>query len=57
MASIDVSGVLKIWDVAQNVLIQQFHASNMWLTTVDVEKQEGKKVACGTLDGKVLVYE
>ncbi len=38
MASIDVSGVLKIWDVAQNVLIQQFHASNMWLTTVDVEK-------------------
>ncbi|CAD8058271.1 unnamed protein product [Paramecium primaurelia] len=57
LASIDISGVLKIWDVAQNRLIQQFHASNMWLTTVDVEKQEGKKVACGTLDGKVLVYE
>jgi len=29
----------------------------MWLTTVDIEKYDGKKVACGTLDGKVLIYE
>lgn len=29
----------------------------MWLTTVDIEKQDGKKVACGTLDGKILIYE
>ena len=24
---------------------------------MDVEKVEGRKVACGTLDGKILIFE
>jgi len=27
------------------------------LTSVDIEKTEGKKVVCGTLDGKLLLFE
>ena len=32
-------------------------SSNTWLTSVDVEKQEGKRVAIGTLDNKILIFE
>jgi hypothetical protein len=38
-------------------VIKTFNASKIWLTSVDVEQQEGRKVACGTLDGKLLIFE
>ncbi len=53
-------GILKIWDIAKGPhgkVIQTFSAQKIWLTSVDIEKQDGRKIVCGTLDGKLLMFE
>ena len=49
---------MNVWEPRKLKVTDSIKASsNTWLTSVDVEKQEGKLVAIGTLDNKILVFE
>ena len=55
--SIDNAGCLVHWDAFENKMISKIQASKNWLISCDFEKTEGKKVACGALDAKLLIFE
>lgn len=58
LIAIDSSGLMNVWEPKGTKVIDSIKASsNTWLTSVDVEKSEGKLVAIGTLDNKILVFE
>ena len=57
LISVDDSGRLTHWDASTNQIISLIEASKTWLISVDIEKIEGKKVASGTLDAKLLIFE
>ena len=43
--------------MAANTCQTTIKASQTWLTAVDVERVEGRRIAVGTLDYKILIYE
>jgi WD40 repeat protein len=57
LVSIDDSGKLIHWDAASGKILTTIEASKTWLNSVDFERTEGKKVACGSLDAKILIFE
>lgn len=57
IVSIDEFGCLVHWDAFTNKILTKIEASKTWLISADFEKTEGKKVACGTLDAKLLIFE
>ncbi len=49
---------MNVWDPISGKVIDSIKASkSTWLTSVDVENQEGKLVSIGTLDNKILIFE
>jgi len=59
LLAIDSGGILTVFDVTKtsDKIIYKIEASKTWLTSVDVDKVEGRRVACGTLDNKILIFE
>ena len=51
LITVDSGGYLTLFDAAQNKYLYQILASETWLTSVDIDKIEGKRVACGTMRG------
>lgn len=57
IVSIDEFGSLVHWDAFEGKILTKIEASKTWLISADFERTEGKKVACGTLDAKLLIFE
>ncbi|KAL4470698.1 hypothetical protein ABPG72_016703 [Tetrahymena utriculariae] len=58
LIAIDSSGLMNVWVPNKNKVIDSIKASNStWLTSADVERQDGKITAIGTLDNKILIFE
>lgn len=57
IVSIDENGCLVHWDAFTSKILTKIQASKSWLNSCDFEKTEGKKVACGALDAKLLIFE
>lgn len=53
----DSKGSFYVIDTKANKILQQVEATKTQLFSVDVEKQEGKRVCMGTMDNKILVFE
>ncbi len=57
LISVDSAGVMNVSDVTSNKNTHSFQLAKTWLTSVDVDKTEGRYVACGTMDSKILITE
>ncbi|KRX01073.1 WD40-repeat-containing domain [Pseudocohnilembus persalinus] len=57
LISVDQAGFLTIQDAADKKLLRSIQCTQSWILSVDVEKQEGIKIALGTLDNKIILFD